>query len=64
MSDPDKISEPNGIQSPEVLEWKKTLRDQSPSPVRKSTRSRSPSPARSSARKRTPRKGNQLAECC
>ncbi|KAL4227957.1 hypothetical protein ACF0H5_013395 [Mactra antiquata] len=56
MSEIDKITEPNGIQSADVNEWKKTLRDQSPSPVRHSTRSRSPSPARSSARKRTPRK--------
>ncbi|XP_060553175.1 uncharacterized protein LOC132714330 isoform X2 [Ruditapes philippinarum] len=57
MSDGEKISEPNGIQSAEVLEWKKTLREKSPSPVRNVNRSRSPSPAQSSARKRTPRKG-------
>ncbi|XP_045216579.2 ELKS/Rab6-interacting/CAST family member 1-like isoform X2 [Mercenaria mercenaria] len=57
MSDGDKISEPNGVQSADVLEWKKSLRDKSQSPVRNVTRSRSPSPAQTSARKRTPRKG-------
>lgn len=57
MSEIDKITEPNGVQSAEVLEWKKTLRGSSSSPVRNVTRSRSPSPAQSGALKRTPRKG-------
>ena len=53
----EKISNPIGVQSADVLEWSRSLRDRSLSPVRNTTRSRSPSPA-SSARKQTPRKGN------
>lgn len=60
MGDVEKISEPIGVQSAEVLEWSKSLRDRSPSPNRNKVRSRSPSPAQksASARSRTPRKGN------
>lgn len=56
MGDMDKITEPNGVQPAEVLEWKRTLREKSRSPGRNVTRSRSLSPALS-ARKRAPRKG-------
>ncbi|XP_052797276.1 ELKS/Rab6-interacting/CAST family member 1-like isoform X2 [Mya arenaria] len=62
MSEVDKISEPIGVQSAEVLGWTKSLRDRTPSPGRAKARSRSPSPAHKSARSRTPRKGVLMME--
>ncbi|XP_062573134.1 ELKS/Rab6-interacting/CAST family member 1-like [Saccostrea cucullata] len=55
MTERGRISEPIGSQSPDVIEWSRSLR--SPSPTRQNLRSRSPSPSRlTSARSHTSRK--------
>lgn len=42
----ERISEPLGSQTADVIEWSRTLRSRSPSPTRQNVRSRSPSPSR------------------
>ncbi|CAC5384915.1 unnamed protein product [Mytilus coruscus] len=44
----ERISEPMGTQTADVIEWSRSLRSRSPSPSRQNVRSRSPSPSRPS----------------
>lgn len=45
----ERISEPLGSQTADVIEWSRSLRSRSPSPSRQNVRSRSPSPSRISS---------------